>query len=622
MIYAADTETYLVTPGLLAPKPVCLSWANEKGSGIIVGGEMVEKFRKRLEADTLIFHTGAYDLAVMCAADNSLLKPVFKALKEGRIHDVALREQLLELADGRFKFFTNDAGDTLLMGYGLADIAAKRLNTKLDKGEDTWRLRYAELDGLPLGLWPKAAKQYAISDSEVTLKIFNAQNAGGLVVNEKEQVQAAFALHLCGVWGWRTDAARIDAVEKDLIAKRDAILAQLEGTGIFRRDGSRNNKVLQQRIDDAYQKIGIETPRAEKGGVSYSEDVLRSSQDEKLMILADGSTVFKLLDSFIPVLKFGTTAPLLSGYNTLVKSGRCSARSPYREKAGKVRHGFNCQQLPRKGGIRECFVPREGFVYSSVDWSVSQLRCLAQICLDFFGHSALADALRAGKDPHLVFASLLLDKPYEWCVENKTLPEVKDARQFGKIVNFGVPGGLSPETLVNYARTEYGVEMSLDKAKWLHAKFFEAWPEIREFLSYVKRLVGRGLAQIEHSYSKRVAGGLGYTECANAFFQGLESEYAKATVFRIQEECYTVEDSPLYGCRMVGFIHDETILEVPEWKAHEAAMRQKEIHEEEQQKVLKDIPAKADPALMRRWYKGAEAVYESNRLVPWEPAHD
>jgi hypothetical protein len=29
---------------------------------------------------------------------------------------------------------------------------------------------------------------------------------------------------------------------------------------------------------------------------------------------------------------------------------------------------------------------------------------------------------------------------------------------------------------------------------------------------------------------------------------------------------------------------------------------------------------KAEPALMRRWYKDAKTVYVNRRLVPWEPA--
>jgi hypothetical protein len=33
-----------------------------------------------------------------------------------------------------------------------------------------------------------------------------------------------------------------------------------------------------------------------------------------------------------------------------------------------------------------------------------------------------------------------------------------------------------------------------------------------------------------------------------------------------------------------------------------------------------DVAIEAPPALMRRWYKGADPVYRDGRLVPWEPS--
>jgi hypothetical protein len=36
---------------------------------------------------------------------------------------------------------------------------------------------------------------------------------------------------------------------------------------------------------------------------------------------------------------------------------------------------------------------------------------------------------------------------------------------------------------------------------------------------------------------------------------------------------------------------------------------------------LPDVPVTATPALMERWYKGAEAVYDpAGQLSPWRPS--
>ena len=58
----------------------------------------------------------------------------------------------------------------------------------------------------------------------------------------------------------------------------------------------------------------------------------------------------------------------------------------------------------------------------------------------------------------------------------------------------------------------------------------------------------------------------------------------------------------------------------PEATASERAKLQAEIMCVEMQQVVPDVKITASPALMRRWYKGADAVYDTkNNLVPWEP---
>jgi DNA polymerase-1 len=69
--------------------------------------------------------------------------------------------------------------------------------------------------------------------------------------------------------------------------------------------------------------------------------------------------------------------------------------------------------MPRHGGVRECFVARPGFIYSSEDYAAGELVTLADACLRVIGWSKLADALNGGLDPHLALAAQFCNKSYD-----------------------------------------------------------------------------------------------------------------------------------------------------------------------------------------------------------------
>ena len=68
------------------------------------------------------------------------------------------------------------------------------------------------------------------------------------------------------------------------------------------------------------------------------------------------------------------------------------------------------------------------------------------------------------------------------------------------------------------------------------------------------------------------------------------------------------------------FIHDEILAEVPIEKATEASTALSNIMVDTMTELCTPhINIKAEPALMKRWYKGAEAVWKDGKLLPWEP---
>jgi hypothetical protein len=65
-------------------------------------------------------------------------------------------------------------------------------------------------------------------------------------------------------------------------------------------------------------------------------------------------------------------------------------------------------------------------------------------------------------------------------------------------------------------------------------------------------------------------------------------------------------------------VHDEYIAEAPEETAHECAEEMVRIMEASGREWCPDVPVRAEPAISRRWRKGAEPVRLDGRLIPWE----
>ncbi len=180
--------------------------------------------------------------------------------------------------------------------------------------------------------------------------------------------------------------------------------------------------------------------------------------------------------------------------------------------------------------------------------------------------------------------------------------------------------------------------------------WFTQWPEMRDYFKHIKRTIAEpgpsGTPELVY-LDGMVRGGVGFCDAANGHFQRTLAKAAKAAFCQVQREClvrgtrvrssemmtsrFANMESPLYGSRAILLFHDEIIAEHPESVASEGAMRVSEVMVEAlrwQCPELHDAVA-ADPALMPRLYKGAEAVWQrggkkpadsSDRLIPWTPS--
>jgi DNA polymerase I len=649
MLTSFDLETHLIKPGMLTPRMVCLSYAFEdERQGLVLRDEGLDLIREWLPDPEIIFvgQNITFDFGVLCAENPDLVPLVFAAYDAGRVRDTMIRQKLIDNANGELKYlFDEETGEYKAANFSLQNLVYRHLKKFIPKGADTYRLRYGELDGVPISEWPEAAIKYALGDAVDTLAVYRCQEEivqkfywdemdralklkkkftppdDFIFPGEVDTLKAAWALHLMGTWGLRTDGEMVEKLKRDLEVEYAEAVERAQTAGLVRLNGKRDMKAIRKAVFEHYTKHGLDIPLTETNQVSTDRDTLhngRYAEVEKhpgLVSVSDVVRIQKLLKTYVPVLEKGVEVPVTPSYNVMVESFRTSCAKP------------NVQQPPRKGGVRECFVPRSEptpHVYIFADYSTLELRTLAQTCLDLFGYSRMAEVIREGKDLHLDMAIAILGggMSYEEAIEKYKAGDVlmKDARQRSKTVNFGCPGGLGSSTLVEYMRNS-GFSVSERDARTLIDLYKRNWPEMVDYFNHVGNLCGaeEGAERITHPRTNMPRGKVRYTAAANHYFQHLAAIGAKDALYHVSRECYTDRMSPLYGSRPVFFLHDEIGMETPYHdpkRASDAAARLSEIMVERMRIWCPDVPIEAGPVMMRRWFKGAEAVYVDRMLVP------
>lgn len=609
MYFVFDVETWLIGPGRLAPRLVCLGHVTEDTEPYLSNREEgLRDVEQALRDEVFIVgHNVTYDLGVIAQERWDLAPLIWEKFDAGLVWDTMIFEQLHKIARGWSKI---DPMTGRVPKYSLAALAKSYFDHEMDgKSGDSWRFKYHELDGVPLDEWPQEAKTYALEDVKWTEKIFLFQyQTIGMLPNFVAQVKASWALHLMSAWGIRTEAESVLKLRAELIKTVEEANVSLREWGILRQNGTKDLKRVRELVSESYD----DPPLTAKGSISTSAEVLEKSGHPGLMKLAEISSEQKLLNTYIPILESGTRYPINPRFNPLVDSGRTSCRNP------------NLQNQPRRGGVRECFVPRPGNVFVAADYHVAELCSLAQVLLDLYGHSAMAEALQAGRELHLETAAGILGISYEDAVKGHKVGDkkVKEARQLAKAANFGFPGGLGAGSFRDFAAAGYGVKLEPEEAEQLRSTWLERYPEMIQYFEDIGFRVNQygGSFELEQVRSNRIRGGVGFCDGCNSYFQGLTADGAKAALYEVVRECYMVRESPLYGFRPVAFIHDEILLEGPVDRARGAAKRLEDVMISEMQKWTPNIPTKADAHLMEKWYKDAEPVYdEDGQLLIWEP---
>jgi DNA polymerase-1 len=677
---AIDSETERFRPGCMAPRPVCFTWQRPGVEAKIVHASDARPLLLDWLRDPETLFTGAhiaYDFAVIGAAHPDLLPLIFAAYENDRVTDVQVRQKLLDIASGCYRGRIGERGKWLAYEYGLDALSLRCAGIRLQK--DAWRMSYGEFLDVPMSRWTERAKElqaraserlaaggldekeakglqemvdgdasrcteYPLDDARATLAVHQAQekHAHPYLADQYRQARAAWWLYLNSVWGLRTDAEGVATLRRETQASLDEVEADLIETGLVRPDGTRDTKAAARRMVEimAREKRPLRRTAShrfecaaleslangmadEPCHVCLDAEACQASEDPTLIDYAEYSTLKKVLSNDIPALEGGITYPVHPRYD-LADTGRTTCSRP------------NIQNLRRKAGIREAFVPRPGRVFGVADYPQLELYTLAQCCARWIGKSRLAEALNAGLDPHLALAATILRTTYAEASSRHEAGdvEVDDVRQLAKKANFGLPGGmgiarfhlivkkdLKPEQVARLLGDSSDAQVA--RLQQLKEEWFATWPEMRAYFQRVSGLceTSTGTAVVETLFTKRIRGGAYYCAACNNGFQALGADCAKEAGFRIARAMYVEGGNPLFGSRTVAFVHDEFVIEADEAKAHDAAHELARLMVEGANAYLPDVPipmSKMKPVLMRRWSKKAKQVFVEGRLVPWE----
>ena len=692
---------------------------------LLTGRKMLLVYRRLLEmaADgqiDLVMHHAVWDLCVLIEAAarcpwtdvGPLLELTVAVLDAGGVRCTLVREKLIAIAKGKLKgaprgYFALSSEFGLARRYlGIDRREEKKQFTVCTTCDGTgrhvlgdcgacegygavgpWRMRYCQLDGVPLTQWPDRPVIYAIGDCYETLDACHAQEAShpvtevgaifrgfddeggrvrnGHVINEEAQLRAGVSFAAKAAWGVCVDPPRaraLDAVVTKIAKEANAIGVRAgfvrDFTGIAAKDPQRKRGKAGSKCTDALHALIIEAfgydedgnPLAERkdpspteihkaaeegrepvGNIKADRDTLMSSGHPDLIAYAERGAALKLATTYVPILHEGIAlgpidpelpngphGPITSRANDLLVTGRAGWSNP------------NWTNPPREGGFRECVIPRPGHVFVTADYSTIEFWAWGQVCSWLGFGRTVVDVALAGIDPHLDFASDLMDIPYDLAKKLRAEgdKDVKARRQVAKVANYGFPGGMGAKRFVIQARNQGVIlderhDIAVVKARELHHAFREKWPEAKSYFAWVGSRVGTREQPKKYTarqfVSGRLRGRVGYCDGCNTYFQGLVADGAKDASWNLFKASRGLGPfgAELAGCRPVLFLHDELIIEVPCGDGTErypldaahltaAADALARLMVAAMQPYIPDIPIEAEAAAMLRWQKGPD----------------
>ena len=356
---------------------------------------------------------------------------------------------------------------------------------------------------------------------------------------------------------------------------------------IYKEAGETFNIGSPKQVGDIlFGKLQImDKPKKTKTGQYVtSEEVLQSLEAKHPVVrnILNYRGMKKLLSTYIdalPKLINPRTGHIHTSFNQAqTATGRLSSSDP------------NLQNIPVRTDdgkeIRKCFIPEDGCLFFSADYSQIELRIMAHLS----GDENMMEAFREGHDIHRATAAKI------W---HEDIDKVTDAqRKKAKQANFGIIYGI----------TTYGLAQRMGipngEARELIQDYFHTFPKVKAYMEQAKETArAKGYAEtLFHrrrylpDINSRNATVRGFAErnAINAPIQGTEADIIKVAMVRIWKR---FKEEGIRS-KMILQVHDELNFSVyPE----EREQVERIVIEEMQNACQLNVPLTADAGWGCNW---------------------
>ncbi len=473
--------------------------------------------------------------------------------------------------------------DASRLSYSLDELAKVYLGHKTitykdvtGTGRDKINFEQVELE---------RAKTYACEDADVAMilgKKLASQLEELILVDVFRDIELRFIEVLARIEmnGVRVDISLLDDLSVEFEKGMESVAKEIFSEVGF--EFNLNSPIQLREV--LFDKLGLPMKKLTKTGEA-STDVEVLSELSKFHSVPQKALehrgLAKLKSTYVdalPRLINPKTGRLHTSFNQVgASTGRLSSSEP------------NLQNIPIKTGegkrIREAFVPEDGFVILSADYSQIELRLLAHFSED----KNLVDAFSDGSDIHRRTAAEIFGVS-----EDLVSPEM---RRLAKTINFGIIYGISPFGLAKQLGTSNSIAKSyIDEyfKRYRSVKsYMEKSVEVAQVQGYAVTILGRRRPIPELKSKDRGTRGFGERTAINTPIQGSAADIIKIAMIRIHDKL-----KEEYKSRMILQVHDELLFEIYE---SELDGLSKMIREEMEGALKLRVPLRVDIGVGKNW---------------------
>ena len=434
---------------------------------------------------------------------------------------------------------------------------------------------------------PEEVYEYAAEDADVTLKLKNLlepklKESGVWQLFREVEMPLVRVLASMERNGVRLDTDSLKETSQILTARMNDIEKE-----IYQLAGEEFNIASPRQVGEIlFGKMKIvEKPKKTKTGQYVtSEEVLQQLRGKSEIVgkILEHRGLKKLLGTYVdalPKLVNPRTGHIHTSFNqTVTATGRLSSSDP------------NLQNIPVRGEdgkeIRKAFIPEEGCLFFSADYSQIELRVMAHLS----GDENMQEAFREGYDIHAATAA----KIYHETMDSVT----RDQRTRAKRANFGIIYGI---TVFGLAER---LDISRKEAAELIDGYFATFPKVAEYMEqaketarekgYAETLMHRRRYLPDITSHNATVRGFAERNAINAPIQGTAADIIKIAMVRIYDR-FKREN---IRSKMLLQVHDELNFSVyPDEKERVEHI----VLEEMQNAYPLDVPLVADCGWGANW---------------------